>query len=53
MRDIYSFSKPTGLTYLVIEVLGLTCGKNIQVIVFPPGTNMIKIGNHSDSDVHI
>jgi len=37
MRDIYDFLRPAGLAYLVMEVIGLACGKNIYVIVFPPG----------------
>ena len=51
MTDIYNFSKPIGLTYIVMEVLGLSCGKNIQVVVFPPETTLIKIGQFSESDV--
>lgn len=34
MRDIYEFNRITGLDFLVLEVIGLSQGKNIQVVAF-------------------
>ena len=51
MTDIFEFYRPMELNFMVIEVLGLTSGKNIKVIVFQGDNELITVGSDKESDL--
>ena len=50
--ELFNVDRPKENDYLILSVIGLSSGKNIQVLEFPPGVTLT-VGRNRDCDMQI